>query len=206
MKRREALHSIGVLFGGTVVGAQAFLSGCSTEAPPVSGILNDRKIKLLNDIGETLLPTTADSPGARQVDVGSFINDIVSAFYSPEEQQIFLEGMKSIDKLCDKQFGKRYGELKAQEQVNVCLQLEKATKEHRDAVSRDEASGEHFYVMIKQLTIWGYLSSEDVAKTAFKHMPVPGKYVGCVDFAPGDKAIFQETSSGTSYWYAVKSL
>ncbi|RED93378.1 gluconate 2-dehydrogenase subunit 3 family protein [Marinoscillum furvescens] len=206
MKRREALQSLGVLFGGTIVGAQAFLSGCSTEAPPVSGILNDRKIKLLNDLGETLLPTTADSPGARQVDVGNFINDIVSAFYTPEEQQIFLDGLKAVTDLCDKQFSKTYDQLSPEEQTNLCLQLEAAAKAHRAAVDRGEKSGEHYYVMIKQLTIWGYLSSEEVAKTAFKHMPVPGKYEGCIDYTPGDKAIFQETGRGASYWYAVKSI
>ena len=32
MNRRNALSAVAVLFGGTIIGAEAFLSGCKTPA------------------------------------------------------------------------------------------------------------------------------------------------------------------------------
>ena len=34
--------------------------------------------------------------------------------------------------------------------------------------------------MLKQLTLWGYFSSEVGAKQALAYLPVPGRYEGCL--------------------------
>jgi hypothetical protein len=42
--------------------------------------------------------------------------------------------------------------------------------------------------MIKELTLWGYFSSEPGATIALRYSAVPGRYEGCVPYTAGDKA------------------
>ena len=46
----------------------------------------------------------------------------------------------------------------------------------------------HYFTMIKQLTLWGYFSSEIGATQALRYVAIPGKYEGCVPYKKGDKA------------------
>ena len=62
MQRREAVQYISLLLGGTLIGANAFLTGCKTKNE-VSYTFTDEDIAFLNEVGETILPATA-TPGA----------------------------------------------------------------------------------------------------------------------------------------------
>jgi len=42
--------------------------------------------------------------------------------------------------------------------------------------------------MMKELTIWGYFSSEPGATKALRYIAVPGHYDGCIPYKKGDKA------------------
>jgi hypothetical protein len=42
--------------------------------------------------------------------------------------------------------------------------------------------------MVKQLTIWGYFTSEPGATKALRYVAVPGKYDGNFPYKKGDKA------------------
>src|SRR5690606_4040444 len=92
MNRREALAALSTVLGGTIIGAQAFLAGCATPTlestePAFVGMLGEADVALLNEIGETILPTTPGSPGAGAANVGAFMNVMVTDCYGPEEQQ-----------------------------------------------------------------------------------------------------------------------
>src|ERR1044072_7381181 len=65
MDRREALSRVALIFGGTIIGAEAFLSGCKTT-PAKEGLFAAGDVSLLDEIGETILPATASSPGAKE--------------------------------------------------------------------------------------------------------------------------------------------
>lgn len=95
MNRKEALSLITVMFGGTIAGGQAFLSGCSRSRP--ASLLDEDDIILLNEIGETILPATPSSPGAKAADVGSFMNTIITDFYSDEEAAEFKRGISELN-------------------------------------------------------------------------------------------------------------
>ena len=42
--------------------------------------------------------------------------------------------------------------------------------------------------MFKQLTIWGYFTSEIGQTKALRYNPIPGGFNGIVDYKPGDRA------------------
>jgi hypothetical protein len=77
MDRREALSRVALIMGGTIIGAEAFLSGCK-NTPAKEGLFSTDDIALLDEVGDTILPTTASSPGAKAAQIGSFMKIIVT--------------------------------------------------------------------------------------------------------------------------------
>lgn len=46
----------------------------------------------------------------------------------------------------------------------------------------------YFFQLIRELTLLGYFTSEAGATKALAYVQVPGRYDGCVDMKPGQKA------------------
>lgn len=178
INRKEALSRLGLFMGGVIFGAEAFLSGCSPKIKPSALVLNQEQIALLNDLAEVIIPTTPDSAGAKAAHVGDFMNTIVTDFYNDEERKTFLEGVDLITK-------KELGQFSITEKVDYVMSLEKEANESPDS---------HYYLMVKQLTIWGYLTSEVCANELFLNAPVPGYFDPSVDYKSGDKFMFPNTS------------
>ena len=180
MNRREALSAVTFLFGGTIIGAEAFLSGCTNKAEATSGLLTDDDILLLNEIAETILPSTQGSPGAKEANVGEFMKTIISDCYSEKEKKIFIDGLIKFKH----DFGEEFAASGEEKKRDFLLSLESEVKEYTASNSVDT----HYYSMIKQLTVWGFLSSETGATKALRHVAIPGRYEGCIPLQPGEKA------------------
>lgn len=193
MDRREVLKSIGLIVGGTVVGAEMFLSGCTNPEEQV-GILSNDQMALMEEIAETILPKTAKSPGAKEAKVGIPINNIVSRFYSSVEQQVLLEGLE-VYKTND------FMGMTSEEKENYLLVLEKEVKDNPKITVTDSEGNttetKPSYIMIKQLSIWGYKSSEIVAKNGYNYLPIPGGYDGCVEVTDEVKPMYPSPRFGT---------
>jgi len=190
MNRRDVLKSVGLIVGGTIVGAEAFLVGCTS---PKAGILTSKQVQLLEEIAETILPKTKNSPGAKDAKVGDFMNRIVTDFYTMVEQEVFLNSLKRYEEI-------KFATLSAAEKERHLLKQEEAIKENPITVftAKDGTISETRapYIMIKQLAIWAYLSSELVAQSAFKHMPIPAHYYGCVEVTSQVKPMYNVPSAG----------
>ena len=181
MNRREAITTASVIFGGAIIGAEAFLSGCSTKpTSEVGEFLNSNQLLLLDEIGETIIPATVNSPGAKEAKIGEFMKVIVRDCYSPEEREIFLAGLDKIEILANEKFDKNFMNLSTQEKHDLLLNLEMKSKQNGDE--------KHYYSMFKQLTIWGFVSSEPGATKVFRHVDVPGRYDACIPLEKGGKA------------------
>jgi len=180
MKRRNALRLTAVLMGGTIVGSDVFLSGC-TNAPTTKALFTDKDIALLDEIGETILPETKESPGARAAKIGDFMKTIVTDCYSEKEQTVFLDGLAGINALAEKSFGGEFSSLGTEDKIAFLNGLDKE--------ARATPEGQlHYFGLMKQLTIWGYFTSEPGATQALRYNPVPGRYIGCIPYKTGDRA------------------
>jgi hypothetical protein len=188
MNRREALSAVGFLFGDTIIGAEAFLSGCSNStSPKTTGLLSNNQVALLDEVGETILPTTASSPGAKEAKVGEFMDVMIKDCYSPEDQKIFIDGITAIDKASKTKYGGDFVELKPEEKHALLLTLDEEASKYKE-IRKPEDPENHYYSMMKQLTLLGYFSSEVGATKALNHVAVPGHYEACVPLKSGQKA------------------
>lgn len=188
MNRREALSAVGFLVGGTVIGAQAFLTGCSSKpaAPEGGRLLTKDQLAFLDEVGETILPTTASSPGAKEAKIGEFMEVMVNDCYSPADQKIFLEGITSLDNASKAKYDDDFIKIKPEERHQLLLGIDKEASTYNDGKAEDASP--HYYTMMKQLTLLGYFSSEIGSTKALAHVAVPGHYEACVPLKPGQKA------------------
>lgn len=192
MKRRDAIQRISAIMGGTMLGADSLLARQidwdAIEAVPDNariGLFSNRQIRLLNEIAETILPET-DTPGAKAAKVGQFMAVIVSDCYEAGDQQTFLNGLTTIQDRCKKTYGKPLHRCSPQQRHEFLVGLD----EEQKAYYRDRKDGDphHFFRQMKDLTLWGYFTSEVGAKQAQRFVAIPGRYEGCVPYEKGEKA------------------
>ena len=202
MERRELLKMIAVLTGGVVIGGDVFLSGCTNKEADASTFSADN-IALLDEVGETIIPTTS-TPGAKATKIGEFMKTIVTDCYTTDQQKVFGDGLAGLNETCKKANGKTFMDCSADQRKAFLLGLEKEAKvynQQRDEKEKDAkekakkdmdpnfvGAPSHYYTMIKQMTLWGYFSSEIGSKQALRLLPIPGKYDGAYPYKKGDKA------------------
>lgn len=46
----------------------------------------------------------------------------------------------------------------------------------------------HYFTLMKQLTLLGFFTSKPGATEALRHVAVPGRYDGCMEYKKGDRA------------------
>ncbi len=216
MNRREALSRVGLLLGGTVIGAEFFLSGCKNTAAG-SLVFSEKDIALLDEIGDTIIPATADSGGAKIAKIGEFMKVMVSDCYSKNQQTTFMEGVQAFRESVQQQYGKDFMALSVAERETVLTALDKEAREftktddykqkkkafdaEQDQWVKDQEAQRnfgaekmketyppHYYTLIKQLTLLGYFTSKEGATKALRYMDTPGKYDGAYPYKKGDKA------------------
>jgi hypothetical protein len=201
MNRRDAISRVALILGVSVVGGDLFLSGCksSTEAA-ADFVLSENQVMFLNEVGETILPATAGSGGAKAAKVGQFMQVMVRDCYAPEDQEVFLSGLEKIDNWSKEVKGKEFLKCTPAERTEVLVKLNDDLKEYKkknellkqQELQKEKASQaggkpnylkksipDHYFSMVKQLTLLGYFTSE-VGYKAQGYVSVPGRYDGDV--------------------------
>lgn len=181
MNRRKALSLTATLLGTTIIGSEVLLSGCSVKEGPVFDP-SQEQMTLLDMIGETILPETEQSQGAKAAQIGRFMTSIVADCYNEEEQAIFTDGLENMARLAQNSYGNSFAEMSEADRLEMLTGLDKAS------IANTEEGPTHYYVMMKQLTIWGYFSSEIGSREALRFNPVPGRFEGCIPYVSGERA------------------
>ena len=185
MERRELLKMIALATGSALIGGELLLSGC-TNAPTIGGSsFNEEDITFLDEVGETILPKTT-SPGAKEAAVGSFMTVMVNDCYTKDDQKIFHEGIKKLDDACKKTNNTSFLKASPEQRTNLLVALDKEAKEYQKAKKKEDPN--HYFTMMKQLTLLGYFTSEPGATQALNYVAVPGKFEACIPYKKGDKA------------------
>lgn len=157
MNRRDALKV--ALFASSGI-----LVACRTGRAS-SRLLSDEDQLLAEEIADTLLPTTAGSPGAKAAGTGAAMNLILSDCYTPADQRLFKEGLERF-------------------RAEHFLELSRADREtFVRSVGRQA-----WFAPVRDLALGAYFSSETGMTQALRYVRVPGKYVGCMPLEPGQPA------------------
>jgi hypothetical protein len=143
--RREAIKRVSVMLGGVaLVGGTNLLTACekagtparetAAAAPPAP--FTTQEIAYLDEIAETILPETK-TPGAKAAKTGAFMALMVTDSYSPRDQGIFREGMRTVNEATQQAHKVDFMAATPEQRLAVLTRLDREQKRHMDA--RDAA-------------------------------------------------------------------
>jgi len=174
MNRREAVKTTGVLLTGVLI-TSAGLSACERSSRSMgSGVLNADDQALVEEIADTLLPTTPNSAGAKAAGVGPVINLLLTDCREPAEQKRVVDGLKQFRSTV----GDHFASMSQSDRENWLRRI--------DAEAR--ATKDHYFSLVRELSLQAYFSSEIGTTKALRYIMTPGKWVGCVPLQPGQAA------------------
>ena len=129
---------------------------------------------------ERIIPAT-DTPGATDAGVSAFIDKILTDWHTPAERERFLAGLPELDTRCRASRGRDFVDCDEADQVAVLTALDDQVTALR-AGSSDTAANQHWFAMLKYLTVYGYCTSQTGMRTLGLY-PHPGRYDGCAPIA-----------------------
>ena len=185
MDRRELLKMVALATGGAVIGGEFFLAGCKNKDVGIAqGAFSQGDIAFLDEVAETIIPKTATA-GAKEAEVGKFMTVMVNDCYDEADQKIFHEGMKKLDDACNKMHSHSFMKAEPAHRKELLTSLDKEAKEYMKTKKQEDPN--HYFVMMKQLTLLGYFTSKPGMEQNFNYAQTPGKYDGAVPYKKGDK-------------------
>ncbi len=194
LNRREILEKMAVVMGGGV--SLTILSACdggvsvptSEEAKTMPlKALNQAQLNLVGDIADTIIPET-DTLGAKGVNAHYLIDELAANWMKAEERAAFLANLTALDDRIKVERGKIFSELSLAERGQVLDQLGEemlAMNSANDTLgditnSDDGKAPKHIYHELRELTLFGYYTSEVGASEELLYDPIPGDFKGCV--------------------------
>jgi hypothetical protein len=190
MNRRDALKQTALMMGYTLSSSTlaGILNSCQLNSTlawqPV--FFTEEQAKTISAMTECILPKT-DTPGAREVMADRFVDKMVAEVLSQEEQEHFMEGMKSIEQDCEQTYRKNFTALSEEQQTELLTKYDQQTLPITASIwgfSVEPVDGPPpFFRVLKDFTLLGYFSSEEVAHHILSYDPVPGAYLPCMPLA-----------------------
>jgi hypothetical protein len=181
MDRREALKRTALLMGGAVSAPaiMGILKGCKAkpgiEWKPV--FVNEDQASIISTVSDIIIPRT-DTPGAVDTGVPGFIDQMLKEVYSEEDQKYFLDGLAAFNDGAKSEYGDAYIDLDAEDQAAYVKSVHDAAVEAEQTT--DPAPKRPFILMMKELTMLGFFTSEPGATQVLQYVAVPGAYKGCI--------------------------
>lgn len=181
MNRRELLANIGGISLGLAISSDAFANCFSSNYKPV--FLSLKNIQLLDEIGETILPITKDSPGAKVAKVGNFIDAFANKCYSPEKQQDIKQSIIKFEQFCKQTNKVDFLNLSAKKRLEFLANLDKLSK-----INSNENTQYHYFKNLKSIILHAYFTSKQGMTTSLRYLPIPTEYIGDQPLKAGEKS------------------
>ncbi len=181
MDRREAIQRTAMMLGYAVSASAiaGIMNGCKS-APELAykpAFLSEDMARMIAEVAEIIIPKT-DTPGAKDVGVPAFIDLMLKDCYKPEDQARFVKGATDFDADAKSTYGDTFIYCEVDKQKELVL------KYHSDAISAMKSEtppkDRPFILMVKELTMLGFFTSEPGATQVLQYNAVPGSYKGCV--------------------------
>lgn len=180
LHRRDLLRAIAALTGAAIVGLDSPFATAVITQPAIPDALAAQLV-FFDEVAETILPRT-DTPGAKDAQCGDFIVRFAQACYTPEQQAILLSGVATLDARMQAAHGIGFVQASAQQRVALLNVVDMQAKQQ----ASDPRQPPHYFTLLKQLTLYGFFTSEPGATQVARYQPVPGPYQGCIPYQEGE--------------------
>ncbi len=198
MNRREFLQCAAVLVGTASMSGHAlalsqsqmtYLAAADDYVKKPASLFTPQQREIVAAAAEVVIPRT-DTPGAIDAGVPHFIELMVQDWLNDDERALFMAGLKDLETRIPRELGAPYDKLTAEQQLSVLEALENAAGDSswyaQGNVRRAYISDAPFICQFKELTIWGFFTSEVGAKQVLRYNPMPMKFDGHYPRKAGD--------------------
>ena len=167
MNRRDLLKKgvyglAGVTLSSTLIST---LQNCSSIEKYIPLYFSNDEFSLLSNIVDFLVPKT-ETPGAVDMKVPQFIDIIISETYNSESKNNFSNKFK----LLIEDFKSNNIDLSDYNSIKSKFVNDFNNKTHQEV-----------YNQIRDLTVWGFKTSKEIALNVLNYNPIPGYQLGCID-------------------------
>jgi gluconate 2-dehydrogenase gamma chain len=200
MNRREFLQCAAILVSGVSVSQlgfslseeqQLFLANAPDFNTSAVNYFSAAQREIVAAMAEAIIPRT-ETPGAIDARVPAFIELMVANWLNDEERAIFSAGLEDVETRIPAEFGKPFNLLGAQEQLQILEALEDAAADSPwyefGNVQREYISDAPFICQLKELTVWGFFTSEEGGSQVLRYDPMPMHFNGDIPLAPDDNS------------------
>lgn len=186
MNRRKAIKTTALFLGyavSTTALSDLFIS-CNAAGhlhwKPI--FLTREHARTIEEITERILPRT-QTPGAKDLHIARFIDTMLKDLLAPDEQQDFLKGLVAFEEACVRQYGRKFAACTVAQQEELLVKLDKEAAKLPPSVwgiRLAAPSPTPFFRRVKELTLMGYFTSEQIGRNVLGYDPMPGMYVACM--------------------------
>ena len=167
MNRRDLLKKgvyglAGVTLSSALISS---LQSCTSIEKYSPLYFSKTEFSLLSNIVDFLIPKT-ETPGALEMKVPQFIDIIISETYNNESKNNFSNKLK----LLIEDFKSNNIDLSDYNSMKSKFVNDFNNKTHQE-----------IYNQIRDLTVWGFKTSKEIALNVLNYNPIPGYQLGCVD-------------------------
>ncbi len=199
--RREAIRRVSAMLGGAAfIGGTTLIAACSREPggkgmdsakvvsttpEPKQTMFTADEVAYLDEIAETILPETS-TPGAKAARCGVFMAVMVQDCYEKKDQDIFRAGLTALNEASQKANSAPFMTATPEQRLALLTAVDKEAKEYHD--KKKEEDPNHYFRIVKELTLLGYFTSEIGMTKAQRYAETPGRFDPCVPYNKGEAA------------------
>ena len=200
MNRREFLQCAAILVSGVSVSQlglalteeqQAYLAAAPNYNTGSSSFFSESQRKIIAAMTEVVMPRT-DTPGAIDAGVPGFVELMAADWFNDEERAIFLAGLADIETRIPVEYGASFDQLDSVKQLEVMETMEDEASDSSwydfANVQRDFISDAPFICQIKELSIWGFFTSEVGGSQVLRYSAMPMYFDGDVPLSPDESS------------------
>jgi hypothetical protein len=196
MNRRTALKNLSLSIGYvvSVPTIMSTFSSCTEDVATWQPVFFSEQEKyMVTNLVDIILPGS-DTPGALDVNVPQFIDLMYQDIELEPKKKIFQKGAAVFANKFEEKFGRNirkgkkediqklfasYFDLPEAETKNV-LNQQKMSESEISESDADSYAMYKFLFSVRSYTLFGYFTSEKVAKEVLNYDPIPGVYQGCI--------------------------
>lgn len=157
---------------------------------PVNYSLLEEKKLLIAELADTIIPRT-QSPGANDANVANFIVEMVRRGLSRQEARTFLLGLEAVEEYCKSHFQEDFVGCSLENRTRALKHFENRDRWISSGFIRkvwNKLQGRPFFLLLRELTVVGYCTSEVGCTRALVYDYIPENYLPCVPLEEGQRA------------------
>ena len=145
----------------------------ASSAPPRA--LTPAEYEIVSHAAERIIPRTT-TPGATDARVADFIDVMLADWYDVSDTERFKAGLSELDARARALSARAYVQATEPQQIALLETLDRELQARRESGEAD--ADDHWFAMLKYLTIWGYYTSRPGIVEELRVQLVPGGYDG----------------------------